>query len=130
MKSLVYDMLINSEMDLVVQISIAVTTILEMSGIFEQVLQSMSERVVHEYMPMAAIWNTFYDAFYLIYYCFLCNKAFYTTFCIVALLSLSRQDYVSTHAFLCNYGCSGCSLPPLQVCTRHLGSPCTIVQST
>ncbi|GFV90085.1 hypothetical protein TNCV_4378011 [Trichonephila clavipes] len=38
--------------------------------------------------------------------------------------TLRAHVHCTTHAFLCNYGYLRCSLPPLQVCTRHLGTPC------
>ncbi|GFX11883.1 transposable element Tcb1 transposase [Trichonephila clavipes] len=44
MQSLVHDTPVNSEMDLVVRISITAATIRETPGIFEQVCQSMSRR--------------------------------------------------------------------------------------
>ena len=43
-KNLVYDTLVNSEMDLVARISIAATMIIETPGIFEHVRQFMFHR--------------------------------------------------------------------------------------
>ncbi|GFW81114.1 integrase catalytic domain-containing protein [Trichonephila clavipes] len=39
-------------------------------------------------------------------------------------LDLLNQGYVFTHAFRCDYGSSGRTLPSLQVSTRHSGTPC------
>ena len=68
--------------------------------------------------------HTFYLFIYLVYVCG-CNKAFYSVFCVMALLFfwlfIKLGLHVHLHAFWCNYGSSQCSLPSLQVYTWHSG---------
>ncbi|GFX44441.1 hypothetical protein TNCV_1394621 [Trichonephila clavipes] len=40
------------------------------------------------------------------------------------LAQVHRHISLSAHAFLSIFGSSRCSLPPLQVCTRHSGTTC------
>ncbi|GFX60702.1 hypothetical protein TNCV_4976781 [Trichonephila clavipes] len=40
---------------------------------------------------------------------------------------VQRHLSLPAYAFLCNYGSSGCSLLPLQVCTRHSETPCICI---
>ena len=79
---------VNSEMDLVAQISISVATIPETASIFECVRQSMSLRCRACLHANSCNFEYLLWCFYVIlfiYYCFLDKKAFFTAFCVLAL---------------------------------------------
>lgn len=96
-------------MNWVARIFIAAAMTHKTSGIFENVLQSMLRRC---HMVYPCQWAQFQitPVILLILHCtlLLCTKAFYTDVCIATLLRLcvsySREDNVSAHAFLSNYG--------------------------
>ena len=96
MMSLVYNMPFSSEMELVVQISIAAAMICELPGIFEHGHQSMSH-------PCACIYTNgrnFQHLLWCFYVIFLfCNKAFYIRFYVVALLFLCI--FISLGLYFC-----------------------------
>ena len=71
MMNLVYNMPFNSEMELMMQISIAAAMIREMPGIFEHVCQSMPCLCAYIYIPMAAILNFSCDVFMSYFYFFI-----------------------------------------------------------
>lgn len=108
MKSILYDTLVNSQMDLEVRTSIAVATIETTTGILKNFRQLVSDRCslcIHAKGPN---FDQHICCFMSYIIPFLCNKVFHYAFCIVALLylrvSLSREDDISAHASFCNYG--------------------------
>ncbi|GFX61163.1 uncharacterized protein TNCV_4565581 [Trichonephila clavipes] len=131
-KSLVYNMPVNSEMGLVARLPIVVATTHEKRPVFSNISDKTCHvDVVRAYMPMTTISNTFFDVFmsYFLFLVFLCNKAFYTTFRVVALQSLCFYLIrIMFPPMLSTVIIASRSLIPLQVCTRHSGTPC--IQTT